>query len=421
MPTATATATGQGFCLNTGGVTRAFWAGIVSGNLSALTGAVTYPNNPTSVDVLGLFETGTNIGNDYGQRVYGYVCPPTTGSYVFWVAADNVAQLYLSSSSNPASKALIVNLTNWAGPRDWNKYAIQKSITLTLQANTPYYIEALHKEGSGGDNFGVAWQGPGIAQQVIAGQYLVPFGSAALSTPTPGPTMTPSPTATATQMALPTATRTPTPTLTPTETQVPLPTHTPTATPTLGPTLMPTASPTLAPTLTPSPTPIVSNACANTGGVTRAYWAGLAGGAITSLTSSVNYPNNPTSVSVINTFETGTNIGNDYGQRIYGYVCPPTTGSYVFWVAADNVAQLYLSSNSNPALKVQIVNLTNWAGPRDWNKYAIQKSVTLTLQANTPYYIEALHKESTGGDNFAVAWQGPGITQQVISGTYLAP
>ena len=32
-----------------------------------------------------------------------------------------------------------------------------------------------------------------------------------------------------------------------------------------------------------------------------------------------------------------------------------------------------------------------------------------------------LHKEATGGDNIAVAWQGPGITQQVIAGNYLSP
>ena len=33
----------------------------------------------------------------------------------------------------------------------------------------------LQKEGSGGDNVAVAWQGPGITQQVIAGNYLSPF------------------------------------------------------------------------------------------------------------------------------------------------------------------------------------------------------------------------------------------------------
>ena len=34
---------------------------------------------------------------------------------------------------------------------------------------------ALHKEGNGNDNLAVAWQGPEIAQQVISGQYLMPY------------------------------------------------------------------------------------------------------------------------------------------------------------------------------------------------------------------------------------------------------
>jgi hypothetical protein len=34
---------------------------------------------------------------------------------------------------------------------------------------------ALHKEGGGGDHVAVAWQGPEISQQVIAGSYLMPY------------------------------------------------------------------------------------------------------------------------------------------------------------------------------------------------------------------------------------------------------
>ena len=43
------------------------------------------------------------------------------------------------------------------------------------------------------------------------------------------------------------------------------------------------------------------------------------------------------------------------------------------------------------------------------------------MEAGRKYYIEALHKEGTGGDNVAVAWSGPGITQQVIEGKCLSP
>ena len=55
------------------------------------------------------------------------------------------------------------------------------------------------------------------------------------------------------------------------------------------------------------------------------------------------------------------------------------------------------------------------------DKYSTQQSVTINLVAGQKYYIEVLHKEAGGGDNIAVAWQGPGITQQVIAGTYLSP
>jgi len=417
------TPTAVGLCTNTGGITRAYWANVTGGGVISLTTNANYPNNPTNTSVITTFETGTNIGNDYGQRIYGYVCPPVTGAYHFWVAADNAAQLFLSTNSNPTQKTLIVNLNNWAGPREWGKYAAQKSITITLQANLPYYIEAIHKESTGGDNFAVAWQGPSVSQQVIAGAYLVPFVSGGTATVTataqPSPTNTPLQTTTPPHTPSPTVTPTlpdtSTPTIMPSPTATLLGTSTSTTTPSPTTTLPNTSTPTPMPSQTPS------GLCSNVGGITRAYWANIAGGGVISLTTNANYPNNPTNTSVITTFETGTNIGSDYGQRIYGYLCPPVTGAYHFWVAADNTAQLYLSTSSNPAQKALIVNLNNWAGPRDWGKYSTQKSITITLQANTPYYIEAIHKESTGGDNFAVAWQGPGIPQQVISGAYLSP
>ena len=38
-----------------------------------------------------------------------------------------------------------------------------------------------------------------------------------------------------------------------------------------------------------------------------------------------------------------------------------------------------------------------------------QRSAGINLTAGQKYYIEVLHKEATGGDHFAVSWQGPGI------------
>jgi len=58
----------------------------------------------------------------------------------------------------------------------YNKEAAQISAYRTLVAGQRYYIEALQKEGGGGDHLSVAWTLPGTtATNVIPGDYLEPF------------------------------------------------------------------------------------------------------------------------------------------------------------------------------------------------------------------------------------------------------
>ncbi|WP_276500148.1 T9SS type A sorting domain-containing protein [Terrimonas pollutisoli] len=158
-----------------------------------------------------------------------------------------------------------------------------------------------------------------------------------------------------------------------------------------------------------------------TGSILREYWTGINGSTISSLTSNANYPNNPTGSGQITSLEGPTNWANNYGTRIRGYVHSTTSGSYIFWVAGNDNTELYLSTSDNPSNSSRIAFVNGSTNPRQWNKYASQQSVTINLTAGQKYYIEVLHKEGTGGDNVAVAWQGPGITQQVIAGSYLSP
>ena len=102
--------------------------------------------------------------------------------YTFWIASDDQGQLWLSSNNSPTTKQQIANVPLWTTSRQWDKFPEQRSVQISLNAGTLYYIEALQKEGSGGDNLAVAWQGPSLGQQVIAGQYLAPF----VVTPTTG-------------------------------------------------------------------------------------------------------------------------------------------------------------------------------------------------------------------------------------------
>ncbi len=155
--------------------------------------------------------------------------------------------------------------------------------------------------------------------------------------------------------------------------------------------------------------------------VVRQWWTGITtGSAIADLTSSPNYPYKPTRVEMLETFEGPTNWGDNYGTRMFGWLTPPQTGEYTFWIASDGVSELRLSTDASPANAKLIAGVSTTTNPREWGKETNQKSAPVTLQAGQKYYLEALHMEATGNDNLAVSWQGgPITTQAVISSTYV--
>jgi uncharacterized repeat protein (TIGR02543 family) len=157
------------------------------------------------------------------------------------------------------------------------------------------------------------------------------------------------------------------------------------------------------------------------GTILREFWLNVTGGTIDTLTSSTNYPNNPSGSEQLTSLEGPTNAADNYGARIRGYIHPPISGAYTFWLGSDDYGNLLLSTNDNPANATRIAFVEGWTNPREWTKYPSQMSATVNLVAGQKYYIEVVHKESTGGDSVSVAWQGPGIAQAVIAGNYLSP
>jgi hypothetical protein len=130
----------------------------------------------------------------------------------------------------------------------------------------------------------------------------------------------------------------------------------------------------------------------------------------------------PSASYQLTSFETKTNQGNNYGERIRGYLCVPQNGSYTFYIAGDDRCELWLSSDDDPAKKVKIASVPYFTGVREWNKYPAQKSVAISLVAGKKYYIEALHKEGPYADNLAVGWQTSSTDPiSVIPGSSLSP
>ena len=160
------------------GILREVWMGIPGPDVADLTSHVDYPHNPTSTNlVTDFFEAPTDIAEFYGQRMHGYLVPPTTGDHVFWIASDDGGALYLSTDEDPANMAPIASVPGWTSSRQWTKYPEQRSAPIRLEAGRLYYIAALMKEHAGGDNLAVRWQLPdGTREEPIPATRLMPFG-----------------------------------------------------------------------------------------------------------------------------------------------------------------------------------------------------------------------------------------------------
>ena len=122
-----------------------------------------YPDNSTGRELITKLQGPTNWADNYGTSIRGYVIPPADGNYTFWIAGADSGELWLGTDSNPTSTVLIAYVPG-------NPQSSLKS----LVAGQKYYVDVLHKAGTGDDNISVSWQGPGISQQIIDGLYLSP-------------------------------------------------------------------------------------------------------------------------------------------------------------------------------------------------------------------------------------------------------
>ena len=133
----------------------------------------------------------------------------------------------------------------------------------------------------------------------------------------------------------------------------------------------------------------------------------------------------PQSTGSQSTLDAPRNTGDNYGARLRGYITAPATGSYTFWIAADDNAQLWLATNDQPSTKALVASVTGYTAANEWNKYTSQKSAVVTLSAGVKYYIEILHKEGTQNDLCMVGWLKPGqsgsVPGEIVSSTVLSP
>ncbi len=98
-------------------------------------------------------------GDNYGAKMSGWIIAPETGEYRFFFHSDDNGEFYLSTDESMDNTEILCEVTGAA-----NAYLLDddnlRSALVSLEQGQRYYFEAFWKEGTGGDNCGLAWRLP---------------------------------------------------------------------------------------------------------------------------------------------------------------------------------------------------------------------------------------------------------------------
>jgi len=410
---------------------------------------------PAQIRALTAFDGPQNFADNYASRISGLFVPPVTGNYVFFIAADDDADLYLGTNASPASKRLIAQQEGWSGRNNWITHGgggsaiawSQKrsdmwspdggmnqpyNAGIPLVAGQKYWIEAVHREGGGGDNLGVYFILKGSSDPVDGEPSNLTNGVIRMLTWTPRTlTITRQPQSVTQWEGLDVTFSVEVSTdaeLTPAyqwqRNGVDLPGRT-------GPTLNLVASmadngaryrcvvsiPGTGLTVTSDEATLTVQQSVFIPGIVRREMWGPGNSSVTRVMVENNQAGPPDLRDFLTTIDLDS-LGDNYVQRLSTWFVPPTTGRYVFYLSSDDDSDLFLSTDENEANKRLIAQQPSWNGTRAWqsgNNVSQRNSDTfvapdgsmpgqggIPLTAGQRYYLEVVQHEGTGGDNVAV-------------------
>ena len=156
------------------------------------------------------------------------------------------------------------------------------------------------------------------------------------------------------------------------------------------------------------------------GNLTRQVWSTpLSGSGV----STVPVWTVPTSTTTITSLQAPANEGDNFGDRIQGYITAPITGNYTFQVSSDENVELWVSSNAEPAHRLKRAWVVNGSvPPGSYTTLPSQTSYQMQMKAGNAYYIEAIRRETTGADHLSIAWMKPGdAVAEIVPGYALSP
>lgn len=442
-----------------GVVKASIWWGIGGTAIGDLTGNARYKEAPDEVRFFDSADMGANIGDNYGGTMEFLWTAPSSGKFHFAIAADDNAELWISTDETAANLKKVASEPQWNPARAFGDAGVSRrpgcggtaglppcenvSPDLTFVGGKKYFFRGLWKEGGGGDNFAVAvapageaftdsstvipaeqissvasdtasigkatsdlsWVYVGGKVNLSVSQYLPPGGTSTLQWYKDGVSV-----AGATSSALAYTT----------------------VAADAGKNVRFTAKQTAAGVTTESAAATVQvidpgPAVDSPGFLKFEAWNNISGTAVQGLLDDPRYPASPDYVSYTSSADTRPVYPDDshenYGGKLSGYIVPTESGSYNFFLRSDDASALFLSLDDKPANLVQIAEETGCCNAFQ-EPGSPRTSDAVPLVGGKRYYVEVIWKEGGGGDFAQVAWRKDGDTTAAgslspIPGKYL--
>jgi hypothetical protein len=161
-----------------------------------------------------------------------------------------------------------------------------------------------------------------------------------------------------------------------------------------------------------------------TGSILRQWWSGIQGHSVMDFRNDPRYPNHPNGSELSPSIEIQSIMTNQLGVRFCGYLHPPVTGEYEFWLSGATSAKLFISPTENTADEVPVAQVLEPSRNMDRPRYQSATSAwapPVPLIAGRRYYIEALVFVDKGEGYLSIAWKRDGQSREALAAEFLSP
>lgn len=153
------------------GVVMELWENVKTGRVAELV-ATGEKRQPNAIYIRPNIDEGESGKDNFGTRFSALLSVPADGEYTFYLAADDAAELWLSTDDSSANLKKICATASYTPRRHFVPGKAAGKVK--LKKGKKYSLVLYHKEAVSADHVALAWEGPGIKKQVVARKYFTP-------------------------------------------------------------------------------------------------------------------------------------------------------------------------------------------------------------------------------------------------------